>query len=409
MSNEACRCCGTILNNVFLDLGISPLANSYVKSENQMENMYPLRTYVCEVCFLVQVQEYESPEHIFSDYAYFSSYSDTWLTHSKNYVQHMIDKFHYTSETQVVEIASNDGYLLQYFREKGVSVLGIEPAENVAKVAIGKGIETSVNFFGTPIAKELKKEGKMADLLLGNNVLAHVPDLNDFVAGMKIMLKPQGTITMEFPHLLRLIEHNQFDTIYHEHYSYFSLSTVIRLFRQHQLTVYDVEQLSTHGGSIRIYAAHSENPDFVIQSSVHELLAKEVKLGMANIEMYRGFQARIVQLKRRITKFLIELKDQGKVVAGYGAPAKGNTLINYCGIDRDYLDFTVDRSQYKQGTFLPGSRIPVYSPEKLTETQPDYVFILPWNLKDEIMEQTSFIREWGGKWILPVPDIHVVE
>ncbi|KGP80871.1 MULTISPECIES: class I SAM-dependent methyltransferase [unclassified Paenibacillus] len=409
MSIENCRCCGAALNTVFLDLGISPLANSYVKSENQMENMYPLRTYVCEVCFLVQVQEYESPEHIFSDYAYFSSYSDTWLNHSKNYVQHMMDKFHYTNETQVVEIASNDGYLLQYFKEKGVAVLGIEPAENVAKVAVSKGIETSVNFFGTSVAKELKKEGKVADLLLGNNVLAHVPDLNDFVAGMNILLKPQGTITMEFPHLLQLIEHNQFDTIYHEHYSYFSLTTVIRLFKQHHLTVYDVEQLSTHGGSIRIYATHSENPDLLIQPSVHELLAKEDELGMTNIEMYRGFQARIVQLKRRITKFLIELKDEGKIIAGYGAPAKGNTLINYCGIDCDIIDFTVDRSTYKQGTFLPGSRIPVYSPEKLKLTQPDYVFILPWNLKDEIMEQTSFIHEWGGKWILPIPDIHIVE
>ncbi|WP_336762391.1 class I SAM-dependent methyltransferase [Paenibacillus sp. USHLN196] len=409
MSTEDCRCCGATLNNIFLDLGISPLANSYVKSENQMENMYPLRTYVCEECFLVQVQEYESPEHIFSDYAYFSSYSDTWLSHSKNYVQHMMDKFQYTSETQVIEIASNDGYLLQYFKEKGVAVLGIEPAENVAKFAVSKGIETSVNFFGTSVAKELKKEGKVADLLLGNNVLAHVPNLNDFVAGMSILLKPQGTITMEFPHLLQLIEHNQFDTIYHEHYSYFSLTTVIRLFKQHHLTVYDVEQLSTHGGSIRIYATHSGNPDLLIQPSVHELLANEVKLGMTNIEMYRGFQARIVQLKRRITKFLIELKDEGKVIAGYGAPAKGNTLINYCGIDCDIIDFTVDRSEYKQGTLLPGSRIPVYSPEKLKLAQPDYVFILPWNLKDEIMEQTSFIREWGGKWILPIPDIHIVE
>lgn len=409
MSTEICRCCGAALNTVFLDLGISPLANSYVKSENQMENMYPLRTYVCEFCFLVQVQEYESPEHIFSDYAYFSSYSDTWLSHSKNYVQNMMDKFHYTSETQVIEIASNDGYLLQYFKEKGISVLGIEPAENVAKVAVSKGIETSVNFFGTSVAEELKKEGKAADLLLGNNVLAHVPDLNDFVAGMGILLKPQGTITMEFPHLLQLIEHNQFDTIYHEHYSYFSLTTVVQLFKQHYLTVYDVEQLSTHGGSIRIYATHSGNPDLLIQSSVHELLANEVKLGMTNIEMYRGFQVNIVQLKRRITKFLIELKDEGKIIAGYGAPAKGNTLINYCGIDCDIIDFTVDRSKYKQGTYLPGSRIPVYAPEKLKLAQPDYVFILPWNLKDEIMEQTSFIREWGGKWILPIPDIHIVE
>ncbi|AIQ26370.1 class I SAM-dependent methyltransferase [Paenibacillus sp. FSL H7-0737] len=408
MSNGICRFCGTELNTLFLDLGISPLANSYVKSVSQMEYMYPLRTYVCENCYLVQVEDFESPEHIFSEYAYFSSYSDTWLEHCRKYVEHMVDRFHYTSDTNVVEIASNDGYLLQYFKEKGISVLGIEPAANVAKSAIEKGIDTSVNFFGTVLARSLKGEGKMADLLLGNNVLAHVPDLNDFVEGMKILLKPHGTITMEFPHLLQLIEHNQFDTIYHEHYSYFSFTTVCRLFAKHNLSIYDVEQLETHGGSIRIYACHLENKDISASTAINELLEKELLFGMTNIEMYKGVHTKAVQLKRTVLSFLLVLKEQGNTIVGYGAPAKGNTLINYCGIDRDYLDYTVDRSPYKQGTFLPGSRIPIYSPDLLKQTKPDYVFILPWNLKEEIIEQTSFIREWGGKWIIPVPEVVVI-
>jgi 2-polyprenyl-3-methyl-5-hydroxy-6-metoxy-1,4-benzoquinol methylase len=373
-----------------------------------MEHMYPLRTFVCEHCFLVQVEDFESPEHIFSEYAYFSSYSDSWLEHCRNYVEQIVDRFHYTGDTNVVEIASNDGYLLQYFKEKGISVLGIEPAANVAKSAIEKGIDTSVNFFGTELAKSLLEEGKMADLLLGNNVLAHVPDLNDFVEGMKILLKPHGTITMEFPHLLQLIENNQFDTIYHEHYSYFSLTTVCKLFAQHNLSIYDVEQLSTHGGSIRIYASHSENEECKESTAVQELLQQEILFGVNNIEMYKGFHTRTVQLKRQIISFLIDLKNQGSSIVGYGAPAKGNTLINYCGIDRDYLDYTVDRSPYKQGTFLPGSRVPIYSPDQLKLTKPNFVFILPWNLKDEIMEQTSYIREWGGKWIIPVPEVMVI-
>lgn len=409
MSTGTCRFCGTELRTVFLDLGISPLANSYVKSESQMEHMYPLRTYVCEHCFLVQVEDFESPEHIFSEYAYFSSYSDSWLNHCRNYVETMVDRFNYTQDQQVVEIASNDGYLLQYFKEKGISVLGIEPAANVAKAAIEKGIDTTVDFFGTTLARALKEKGESADLLLGNNVLAHVPDLNDFVEGMKILLKPQGTITMEFPHLLQLIEHNQFDTIYHEHYSYLSLTTVCQLFKSHNLSIYDVEQLETHGGSLRIFACHSDNDDLQVSQTVHTLLEKETLFGMSNIEMYKGFHNDAVQLKRQIMSFLIDMKEKGHTIAGYGAPAKGNTLINYCGIDRDYLDYTVDRSPYKQGTFLPGSRIPVYSPEQLKETKPDYIFILPWNLKEEIMEQTSFIREWGGKWIVPVPEVTVIE
>lgn len=408
MSKGSCRFCGEELSTIFVDLGISPLANSYVESVSQKEIMYPLRTYVCEYCFLVQVEDFETPEHIFSEYAYFSSYSDSWLNHCRNYVEHMIDKFQYSSDTNVVEIASNDGYLLQYFKEKGISVLGIEPAANVAKSAIEKGIDTVVDFFGTQLANALKEKGKTADLLLGNNVLAHVPDLNDFVKGMKVLLNPQGTITMEFPHLLQLIEHNQFDTIYHEHFSYFSFTTVCKLFAQHKLSIYDVEQLETHGGSIRIYAKHSENRDFSIGQAVQALLEQEASLGMGKIDIYKSFSDKAVELKRRIMGLLIELKNNGNTIVGYGAPAKGNTLINYCGIDQDYLDYTVDRSLYKQGTFLPGSRIPVYSPDMLKQTKPEFVLILPWNLKEEIMEQTAFIREWGGKWIIPVPEMTVI-
>lgn len=400
--------CGEELHTLFLDLGVSPLANAYLKSDNQMEQMYPLRTYVCESCFLVQVEDYESPEHIFGDYAYFSSFSESWLSHCRDYVEKMIDRHGYTKDDQIVEIASNDGYLLQYFKEKEIPVLGIEPAANVAKTAVEKGIDTVVDFFGTRLAMSLKEQGKMADLLLGNNVLAHVPELNDFVEGMKILLKPQGTITMEFPHLLSLMEYKQFDTIYHEHYSYYSFTTVVKLFEKHGLRIYDVDKLETHGGSLRIYAAHSENQQLSISKAVSELLELESTFGLGKMNTYKEFHKGVVQLKRQILKFLIDAKDKGFSIVGYGAPAKGNTLLNYCGIDRDYLDYTVDRNPHKQGTFLPGSRIPVYSPEMLKQTRPDYVIILPWNLKEEIMEQTSFIQDWGGKWIIPVPEIMVI-
>ncbi|MCQ6563572.1 class I SAM-dependent methyltransferase [Paenibacillus mendelii] len=411
MLTRNCRLCGHTLSHIFIDLGISPLANSYVSQArlHQMEPMYPLRTFVCEECFLVQAEDFESPQHIFSDYAYFSSYSDSWLAHCKRYADMITERCALTPDRQVIEIASNDGYLLQYFKEKGIPVLGIEPAANVAERANERGIPTSVEFFGQEAAASLLEQGKRADLLIGNNVLAHVPDLNDFVAGMKLLLADSGVITMEFPHLMRLIQEIQFDTIYHEHYSYFSLTAVERLFAKHDLIVFDVEQLETHGGSLRIYAAHRSRMGGAVSSSVIELLSQEETFGMTRIQTYADFKEKAVKVKRQLLRFLISLKESGKSVVGYGAPAKGNTLLNYCGIDRDYLDYTVDRSPHKQGLFLPGSRIPICEPDRLKETRPDYVLILPWNLKQEIMAQTEYIREWGGCWIIPVPEVEVIE
>ncbi|QJD85219.1 class I SAM-dependent methyltransferase [Cohnella herbarum] len=410
MGTKNCRCCNQPLIHTFVDLGISPLANSYVTKVklSHMEPMYPLLTFVCEHCFLVQVEDFESPEHIFSDYAYFSSYSDSWLEHCRVYVERMTKRFSLSGNHQIVEIASNDGYLLQYFKEKNIPVLGIEPAANVAEIATQKGISTVVDFFGSQLAQSLREQGKQADLLLGNNVLAHVPDLNDFVAGMKLLLSDQGIITMEFPHLMRLLESNQFDTIYHEHFSYFSLSAVNRLFENHNLVIFDVEQLPTHGGSIRIFGRHSHDESKAVSTKVADLLEEEVVAGMTKLQTYKEFYGKVVRLKRQLVRFLIDIKERGETVVGYGAPAKGNTLLNYCGIDQDYLDYTVDRSPYKQGLYLPGSRIPIYAPDQLKETKPDYVLILPWNLKEEIMVQTDFIREWGGKWIVPIPEVTVL-
>ncbi len=408
MSSE-CRFCGNSLNHTFVDLGMSPLSNAYLKVEhiNCAEKFYPLHSYVCEKCFLVQLEEFETPEDIFSDYAYFSSYSDTWLSHAKSYTQLMVERFGFDQTSQVIEIASNDGYLLQYFQKKGIPVLGIEPAANVAKVAEEKGIPSLVKFFGVQTAKELVAEGKQADLLLGNNVLAHVPDLNDFVAGMKIVLKSQGILTMEFPHVLQLIQHNQFDTIYHEHFSYFSFLTVEKIFATHGLTLFDVEELSTHGGSLRIYGRHSDR-DGKISHRVTELKAKEIQAGLNQIETYLGFGEKVKSIKRDLLSFLIDAKNQGKSIVGYGAPAKGNTLLNYCGIRTDLLDYTVDRSPHKQGLFLPGTHIPIYNPDKVEKTKPDYLLILPWNIKDEIMEQMAHIREWGGQFVVPIPQVEVI-
>lgn len=409
MSSQPCRLCGQALEHTFMDLGVSPLSNSYVKSDRQSEYIYPLRTFVCHICFLVQTEDYESPDQIFTEYAYFSSFSDSWLQHCEKYVNEIVDRFQLTSNNQIVEIASNDGYLLQYFIQKGIPVLGIEPAANVAKVASDKGVPTVVDFFGTKLAEKLKQQGKQADLLLGNNVLAHVPTLNDFVAGIQIMLKPEGIITMEFPHLMQLVEHNQFDTIYHEHFSYFTFMTVCRLFKYHGLIVFDVDEIPTHGGSIRIYASHETQTKHQISNRVTDLLEKEVLYGMNNLDTYRNFHLKAFKLKMQLMNHLISLKNSGKQIVGYGAPAKGNTLINYCGIDRDYLDYTVDRNVYKQGHYLPGSRIPIFSPEQLRITKPDFVLILPWNIKEEIIQQTSYIREWGGRWIIPVPELTVIE
>lgn len=409
--NGNCRHCGGSLEHSFCDLGMSPPSNSYLTQAQlqQMEKFYPLHAYVCGSCFLVQLQEFESPEQIFSDYAYFSSYSQSWLEHAKAYTDYMITRFGFGKTSQVVEIASNDGYLLQYFRERGVPVLGIEPAANVAAVAQKAGISTLTKFFGTKTAAELKADGKQADLLLGNNVLAHVPDLNDFVQGLKIALKPEGVITMEFPHLLKLMRENQFDTIYHEHFSYFSFLTVERVFLQYGLRMFDVEQITTHGGSLRIFATHAESSRLLEQQRVAQLRQEEMVAGLADLKTYRDFAEQVKNTKRLLLKFLIDAKQAGKTVAGYGAPAKGNTLLNYCGIRSDFLDYTVDLSPHKQGKFLPGIHIPVFNPDKVRETRPDYLLILPWNLRDEIISQMAHIREWGGKFVLPIPEVRVVQ
>ena len=398
-----------MLEHTVVDLGMSPLCESYVKPEQrtQMERFYPLHVYVCDRCFLVQLQEYVSPDHIFSDYAYFSSYSDSWLQHAKAYTEKMVERFKLDGQSQVVEIASNDGYLLQYFVSQGIPVLGIEPAANVAEVAKEKGISTVVKFFGQKTADELASLGKRADLLLGNNVLAHVPDINDFVKGMKILLNPKGVITMEFPHLMRLMEENQFDTIYHEHFSYLSLLTVEKIFDTHGLTIFDVEELSTHGGSLRIYARHSEDTSKPISQQVKELKAREETAGFTHLDIYFAFADKVKETKFKLLDFLITAKREGKSIAGYGAPGKGNTLLNYCGIRTDFLDYTVDRSPYKQGLLLPGTHIPIFHPDKIKETKPDYLLILPWNLKNEIIAQMSYIRDWGGQFVVPIPEVYV--
>ena len=404
-----CRFCGNLLNHTFVDLGMSPLSNAYLESDaiNKAEKFYPLHAYVCENCFLVQLEEFETPDQIFSDYAYFSSYSETWLRHAENYTELMTQRFGLNANSQVIEIASNDGYLLQYFQKQNIPVLGIEPAANVAKVAEEKGIPSLVKFFGVSTAQELVAQGIQADLLLGNNVLAHVPDLNDFVAGMKIVLKPDGILTMEFPHVLQLILQNQFDTIYHEHFSYFSFLTVEKVFATHGLTLFDVEELPTHGGSLRIYGQHNDGKK-PVSDRVSLLKSKEIDAGLEQLETYLGFGEQVKATKRHLLNFLIDIKNQGKSVVGYGAPAKGNTLLNYCGIRTDLLDYTVDRSPYKQDLFLPGTHIPIYHPDKIIETKPDYLLILPWNIKDEIIEQMSHIREWGGKFVVPIPEVEVI-
>lgn len=406
-----CRFCGTPLSHVFVDLGAQPLANSYLEPEalGKAEPFYPLRVYVCEACFLVQLPEEEKPEAIFSDYAYFSSYSESWLRHARTYAEAMIERLCLGPGHQVVEIASNDGYLLRWFAETGIPVLGVEPAGNVAEAAQAAGIPTTVKFFGRETARELRAEGTRADLLVGNNVLAHVPDLNDFVAGLAILLGPTGVLTLEFPHLLRLMAEDQFDTIYHEHYSYFSFQTVRRIFAFHGLTVFDVEELPTHGGSLRVYARHEDDSSKPVGERVRDLLAREEEAGMGRLDTYRSFAERVCRVKRGLLRFLIQAKEEGKSIAGYGAPAKGNTLLNYCGVRADFLDYTVDRSPHKQGRYLPGTRIPIHGPDRLRETRPDYVLILPWNLKEEIMEQMADVRSWGGRFVVAIPEVRVFE
>jgi SAM-dependent methyltransferase len=406
----ACRFCGASLDKTFVDLGMSPLANSYIKASeaNRMEPFYPLHVYVCGACLLVQLEEFTSPQSIFGDYAYFSSFSESWLDHARRYVENVSERLAIGPRHHVVEIASNDGYLLQYFAQRGVPVLGIEPAANVAAVAKKKGIPTVVKFLGVKTARDLAKKKKRADLLIGNNVLAHVPNINDFVGGLKVLLKPKGTITMEFPHLMKLMAENQFDTIYHEHFSYLSLLAVERVFGKHGLTLFDVEELPTHGGSLRIYARHSSDGSRPIGPRVLELRQRETRAGFGTLEHYLGFAAQVEKTKRKLLAFLIEAKEQGKSVVGYGAPAKGNTLLNYCGIRTDFLDYTVDRSPYKQEQLLPGVRIPIFHPDKIRETKPDYILILPWNIRDEVMQQMSFVKDWGGKFVVPIPEVKVL-
>ena len=405
----ACRFCGASLRHTVVDLGMSPLCESYVSADraNAMEPFFPLPVWVCDVCFLVQIEEYVSREEIFEEYAYFSSYSDSWLDHCRRYVDQMIPQLQLKATSRVVEVASNDGYLLQYFVARGIPVLGIEPAANVAKVAVDKGVPTLVKFFGRATAREMASNGQRADLLLGNNVLAQVPDLNDFVGGLKILLGPGGTTTIEFPHLERLIAEIQFDTIYHEHFSYFSLYAAERIFAAHGLALFDVEELPTHGGSLRIYARHAEETDRPLTPRLLDLRARELAAGVNTLSYYASFEEQVRETKRQLLDFLIGAKRHGKRIVGYGAPGKGNTLLNYCGIRTDFLDFTVDRSPHKQGKFLPGTRIPIHHPDRLRDAKPDYVLILPWNLREEIIDQLGYVREWGGRFVVPIPEPRV--
>jgi len=404
-----CRFCGSTLVHTFVDLGLSPLCESYLPADRLQdpESVYPLRVSVCERCFLVQLPAHVPAVEIFTEYAYFSSYSDSWLAHAQRYAERMIDRLRLTGASQVVEVASNDGYLLQYFLRQGIPCLGIEPAGNVARVAVAKRIPTVVEFFGRESAERLLARGLRADLLVANNVLAQVPDLNDFVGGLELLLGPAGVLTVEVPHLMRLVEENQFDTIYHEHYSYFSFTSAERVLAAHRLTVFDVEELPTHGGSLRLFARHAEDPTHPETERVPALRAREAAAGMNELDYYRSFTNRVEEVRRRLRGFLEGARREGKRVAGYGAPGKGNTLLNYCGVGADLIEYTVDRNPYKQGKFLPGSRIPIFAPERIGRTRPDYLLILPWNLKDEIMEQMAAIRDWGGRFVVPIPSLRI--
>src|SRR6266568_3597286 len=406
MTSSCCRLCDAELTHVFVDLGVSPLSNSYLAPEQlvRMEPFYPLCALVCDRCYLVQLEAYETPEHIFSDYAYFSSYSTSWLEHCQAYAEMATRRFGLDRNSMVVEVASNDGYLLQYFAQRDIPVLGIEPAANVAEAARAAGIATQVEFFGRESAARLRTEFG-ADLLVGNNVLAHVPDLNDFIAGLSILLKPRGVITLEFPHLMRLIEQTQFDTIYHEHFSYFSFLTAQRALAAHGLTVFDVDEIPTHGGSLRIYARHVADETHPVSERVLELGRREAAAGFQKLELYAAFGERVRKSKRDTLRLLLDLKNAGKSIVGYGAPAKGNTFLNYCGIRTDFVDYTVDLNPHKQGLYLPGSHIPIKAPDEIRRTRPNVVVVLPWNLKDEIMQQMSFIREWSGKFLLVTPEL----
>jgi SAM-dependent methyltransferase len=407
-SADRCRFCGGALHD-FVDLGMSPLCESFLAADqvDAMEPFYPLKVMVCGTCFLAQVKEYVTPEHIFREYAYFSSYSEAWLDHARRYVDMAIARFELSRQGRVVELASNDGYLLQFFVKQGYPVLGIDPAENVAKAAEARGVPTLARFFNKETASEIAGQGVLADLVIGNNVLAQVPDLNDFLAGVPILLRRGGVATFEFPHLLRLIEENQFDTIYHEHFWYFSLMAAERMLAAHGLRVFDVEELWTHGGSLRLFVCHADNAAQPTLPGVGKLVEREHAAGLRDLATYAAFAEQVRETKRRLLEFLIAAKRNGKTVVGYGAPGKGNTLLNYCGIRTDFVDYTVDRNPYKHGRYLPGTHIPVMPPERIAETKPDYLLILPWNLREEIMAQMSFIRSWGGQFVVPIPEVRV--
>lgn len=411
MTSLECRNCGWPLSHTFADLGMSPLSNALLRPEqlDSVEPLYPLHARVCDRCFLVQLGQFEAPEKIFGEYPFFSSFSETWRHHAREFAEGAIGRFHLSARNLVIEVASNDGCLLQCFRERGIPVLGVEPAQNVAKAAEEKGIPTLARFFGRRIAADLQDAGQQADLLVANNVLAHVPDLRDFVAGLKLVLKKNGTLVLEFPHLLRLIQQNQFDTIYHEHFSYFSLLTAEDVLRRDGLAVFDVEEISTHGGSLRLFASHAGRDCQPPHPRVRNLRAVELAAGMHELKTYESFGRKILEGKQALLQFLTAAKDSGKSVVGYGAPAKATTLLNYCGVGRDLLAYTVDISPHKQGLYLPGSHIPICHPDKIRETRPDYVLILPWNLREEIVRQVAYIREWGGHFVVPIPTTQVIE
>jgi len=410
-ATQSCRFCQASLSTIFVDLGLSPLCQTQISPEqlNHAEVFYPLRVFVCDQCFLVQLDEYVAPDVIFSaDYPYYSSFSDSWVQHARDFVDHVIADHGIGPDSFVVEIASNDGYLLQHFHHKGISCLGVEPSEGVANAARKKGIQTITRFFGRITAKDVVADHGKADLVLGNNVLAHVPDLNDFVDGLELLLADGGLVTMEFPHLLRLMQHNQFDTIYHEHFSYFSFSTVNKIFEHHGLNIFDVEELPTHGGSLRIYARKSSDVECVKSPRVSELLDHEQDLGINSIEYYSSFHEQVRRIKNDLLNFLVNTRQDGKSVVGYGAPGKGNTLLNYCGIRQDFLEYTVDRNPHKQGTYTPGTRIPILDPSEISRTKPDYILILPWNLRTEITHSMSHVREWGCKFVVPIPSLEIL-
>jgi SAM-dependent methyltransferase len=407
---STCRFCATPLKHEFVNLGLSPIANAFIEPEEvgNIEPFYPLHVFVCSTCFLVQLEEFESPDEIFSDYVYFSSYSDSWLAHARKFVEGAAHRFGLDSNSLVIEVASNDGYLLQYFKERGVPVLGVEPASNVANVAIAAGIDTIDEFFGVTLAERIRDEGRTCDLLVGNNVLAHVPDINDFVGGLKIVLSENGVLSMEFPHLLKLIQETQFDTIYHEHFSYLSLLAVQKIFEHHGLIIFDVEELTTHGGSLRVFAQHPNGPRKTTDN-VSKVLDDEREAGFDTLQGYDNFSEKVMRVKDDLLAFLESAENSDKTVVGYGAPAKGNTLLNFCGVGPNAIEYTVDRSPHKQGKLLPGTHIPVHSPEQIAATKPDYVLILPWNLQEEIVQQLSHLEEWGGKCVVPIPELRVLE